>query len=572
MARKLLVSMLALAMLFGCATLCSAAEKPKPIVTFSFAGYDQLLSNIEAVGRLGGNPNLGKGLEMLMQMRTGGKGLAGLDTKRPWSAFVFAERDKPVTSYWFVPVTDLKELVETVKAVNPALNEQITLHDGVYEIKSGPQTSYVRQKGKWAVLTDQSDRLAGAPDDPLPLLGDLPQKYDVACRVSIETIPKEYREQALAQIQTLVEVFTARLPDESDAHYDRRVLALKQISQQAPTLVNETSSLLVGLGLASPGGATRLDVELTARDGSKLAEKFAAIKPGKTQFAGFSLPDAAVTANWVGTMTEADADRTKAIYATFRKAIDEDLESQKLPAANLKQAKHLVAELFDVLEKNIAARHNDGGLSVLLGPETFTVAVGGAVADTAKLDKLIDEIVAQVKKSNPKAAESIRLNVETYQGVRFHTFSTPVPSPEMQPVLGKRLDVVLGVGEGRLYAAAGRKPLETLKRIIDQSAAAAGKEIPPMKATIAVAPVARFLAQLSDDEERKMRFDIIAGILEQADDKGHVIATLEPVSRGVRLRVQLEEGLLKIIVSMAPPMGAPPQGAAPGHGARPLPK
>ena len=57
----------------------------KPVVTVSFSGYDKLMGNIGAIGRLGGNPDLGKGLEMVVQMVTQGSGLAGLDTKRPWA-------------------------------------------------------------------------------------------------------------------------------------------------------------------------------------------------------------------------------------------------------------------------------------------------------------------------------------------------------------------------------------------------------------------------------------------------------------------------------------------------------
>ena len=54
------------------------------------------------------------------------------------------------TRYGFLPVTDLKQLVEVAK-LNPQLDEKITLNDGVYEIasrRSRRSTSSRRASGR----------------------------------------------------------------------------------------------------------------------------------------------------------------------------------------------------------------------------------------------------------------------------------------------------------------------------------------------------------------------------------------------------------------------------------------
>jgi len=82
--RKTLLSILAVAILLGAASFGFAQGEMKPIATVSFAGYDRLKADIGVIGRLVGNPKLADMLEMMLKGKTQGKGLTGLDTKRPW--------------------------------------------------------------------------------------------------------------------------------------------------------------------------------------------------------------------------------------------------------------------------------------------------------------------------------------------------------------------------------------------------------------------------------------------------------------------------------------------------------
>ena len=124
--RKTLLSVLAAAVLLGAANFGLAQSQMKPLVIVSFAGYDKLKADIGVIGRLGGNPNFADGLEMMLKMMTQGKGLTGLDTKRPWGIvcsaggrdweqrYSIVDQIGPI--YGFVPVTDLKQLMEAAKS------------------------------------------------------------------------------------------------------------------------------------------------------------------------------------------------------------------------------------------------------------------------------------------------------------------------------------------------------------------------------------------------------------------------------------------------------------------------
>ena len=177
----------------------------KPVVTGSLAGYDKLLGDIGTIGRLGGNPDLGKGLELMLQMLTHGKGLAGLDKSRPLASVLLTDGQQFIP-YVFIPVTDLKQLVEVAKT-NPQLAENITLDDGVYEIGAGSQTIYLQQTGNWAVMTDQERGLG-----PRPRRSAQTARRPAAeiCfgvpRVGQERPRPSIREQILAQLQAVTQV------------------------------------------------------------------------------------------------------------------------------------------------------------------------------------------------------------------------------------------------------------------------------------------------------------------------------------------------------------------------------
>ena len=557
----MLLSILAVVVLLGFANLSVAQSEMKPVVTVSFSGYDELMTNIDVFGRLGGNPDTSKGLEFMLQMMTQGKGLSGLDKKQPWGAVYLADDQGKSAIYGFLPVTDLKQLVEIGQALQLA---EIELDNGVYEIQTPAMTLYARQKGNWAIICREKETLDQAPVDPLKLLGDMPKNYDLAIRISVKNAPKEYREQFLAQLRAGVEVGLTQMPDETEEQYELRVGMAEQSFQQLATLVNELEEVMLGWNVDPSTSSTYIDLELTAQSGTKLIDQFAMMKPGKSKFAGFNMPQAALTANWVGTMTDADVTRAKSNLASFRKSMIANLEDQGLSEDETKLATKLLDDIHDFVVKTIETKKSDGGLALLLDTEAATLVAGGAVAEGGKLEKVIEQLVADMKATDPDVANMIELNADTHQGIRFHTFTLPTPEPEMEPFVGEELEVVLGISDERVYLAAGRDAMKTLKSVIDQSKAAEGKEVPPMQISISVGAFAKFLAAAAVDEPQTQAMAaMLSAALADAGEKDHILLTAKPIDRGVRMRLELEEGLLKALSTMgqkmAPMGGMPPQ-------------
>ena len=109
--------------------------------------------------------------------------------------------------------------------------------------------------------------------------------------------------------------------------------------------------------------------------------------------------------------------------------------------------------------------------------------------------------------------------------------------------------MVVGIGDGRLYTAIGRHPLDLLKQAIRGSQGRTAGSKPPVYFCLKPAPVARLLTDLGDPKDRA-RWAFAAESLERAGARDRVRLTGVPVQRGMHLRLEVEEGVLRAAAGM----------------------
>ena len=344
---KPLRNMTAMALLLAMGTLVSAhraaAADPKPALTIAFAGYDQLIDDLKALDELSGHTKLAAKAEASIESQTHGKGLAGLDKSRPWGVLVsLGENDQPVVQ-GYLPVTDLKQLLASIPVPGgevPAANA-----NGVYEFPMGDKTVYVKQKGKWAVFSDNEETLDSAPADPTPALADLTKKYLLSVRGSVQNVPAASRENALKSLRGIVE-FTLAMQQQAGSEEQRAMMAanVKQIFAKLEKLSKELDTLVIGVGLDPSSKSLFLDFEVRGVEGTDLAKKFDALKDAKTDFAGFALPGAAMTMLSAGTSDDEDVADAKAMLANYKTTSNKLLDSNEQLGDKRELAKQLLGD------------------------------------------------------------------------------------------------------------------------------------------------------------------------------------------------------------------------------------
>ena len=193
----------------------------------SFAGYDALRTNLDAIGKLVGNPGLAAIAEAPLILMTQGKGLTGLDKTKPCGVVVPCDGTETSleqlghATYGFLPVTDMKQFMTVIGDLT---HQQFTPDaDGVYEVKGNLGTpAYVAAKGGWAFISESREVLKKVPADPAVLLGDLPKQYTLAIRGSVKNLPAGIRKMAMAQLEAGFQVFSALQQRAGDDDASRR--------------------------------------------------------------------------------------------------------------------------------------------------------------------------------------------------------------------------------------------------------------------------------------------------------------------------------------------------------------
>jgi hypothetical protein len=560
--RKTVASLLIVGLLLGLSTPL-LAQQAKPLVTATFAGYDKLVSNVEYIGKIAQQPDLAKGLEETIAKMTGsdGKGIPGLDGAKPWCVVVQTKGEEfPV--YAFVPVTDFKKLMETL----PKLNIEVKQDGDVYEIAAGAQTMFVAGKGNWAVLATSAEALKDAPADPLALVGDMYKRYDLAVHVAMQNVPQQFRKMIVDQLEMGIALGTERMPGETDEMHAIRQNMARQSLKQITSLFEEVESLQLGLAIDQQSKSAYLDLDVKAVPGTETAKDMELLKDARTDFAGFELPGAAVTLNVSSKLSDSDVAELKKILDATRAQTMKELESQSLGPEELKIAKQLVGDLFDVVTKTVEAKKADVGMSLMLDPKAITVVAGMAVADAPKLEGVVKKLVEMAGKEEPEVAKHIKLDAETYNGVRMHVASIPLDEEEPKKFFGDNVDMVLGVTDGALYLGMGRDAMKTLKSAIDKSKSQAGKQTAPLKLAVALGPIFKLAAEQAQGPDKQMAI-MMAMMLDQAKGKDRISITASVIPDGQRLRIELDEGVLKAIPMMimlgaareAPPLGVVPE-------------
>jgi hypothetical protein len=519
-----------------------AAAEEKPLAVVSFAGYDQLLKHVEVVGGLAGRPEIGKMLDGLVALGTGGKGIVGLDKSKPWVVGLFPPVDNDYPVLGFIPVTDLKQFVSALPLPGgdgpPTPDEE-----GVYEIKVKDKTVYAKQDGKsWARVADSRHALK-VEANVEAMLGKLNRKNLINARFSVQNVPKESRDQALTQLKFVVDLMMQGRADVTE----EQTAAVKQFFSKLETLSNELDGLTLGLGADAGTSSIHLDLELTALPGTETARQLAGATDAKTNLAGFLLPGAAMTGIFAGTSSDEEVAQAKKALGDFRAKAIKAIESKdELEKEKQALAKRLLGDVLDVLNKSLDTKKKDAGMALVLdGGPTFVA--GMALADGEKLEKVITEVLAD----QPNLVTALDIKEETYGGITFHVATVPIPDEKAQSILGEHAMVVAGFGKNVAYVGAGKDPIKVLKRVIDGSKKSPDKSIPAMQVSFAAAPIARFIAKVAPKADAKQKAAKVAEVLAKSPGKDHVTLTSMGIPNGVGLRLNLEEGIFKAIAAGA---------------------
>ncbi|NMC20834.1 MAG: hypothetical protein GYA33_10490 [Thermogutta sp.] len=514
----------------------------------AIGGVDRLLEDAEYVGKLADNPQLGEMLKAMIAAQTGGgEGIPGLDAKRP--AGILVQTDgMDFYVYGMVPVTNLDDLLKLLSQAGVTAEKQ----GDVYTVQGPQQTLFAVEKNGWVVLGMNKESLAGVQADPA-VLQELAGSYDLAAKVHIQRIPPMFRQLAVALIQQGMQPGMQQAPEQTLEEFELQKRMISQSLAQIQDDLNELDAITVGASLDGSAGSLTLDVQMTVLPDTKMARQLQANTDLTTALAGFVRPNdtlvvqatARYTAESVQSLQQQLEDYKQLIAANLKKEGDLGAKEQKLVT-------DIMDQLFSQLTATMEKQGADIALSGVLNGETLSIVGGLVLDDPSSLEGYFKELFNEAKKEDPEVGDLVKLDAETYAGVRFHVLQAPnaeiaQDAPEFAEFLkGEDLQVVIGVGEHAIYFAAGSDAVGDLKAALDGS-----KERKPVESTshlsVSLKPLMEFIQAVSSDEAGKAQ---IQALVESMGEGGDVIrAEGKLIPNGTQTRIEIGEGVMKLIAA-----------------------
>ncbi|MEQ8849134.1 hypothetical protein [Botrimarina sp.] len=540
------------------------AAELETVAVAALSGHQTVLSDIDFLGGLAGNP----GLSGIVTFFSGGA-LEVLDGSRPIGVVVQTDGAQ-FTPIVCLPVADIDRLLQVGENFNL---EPIDAGNGVYELEANDQVLFFKNVGQWTFAAQSVDALDLAPADPAATLQSLVDSYDLGVTLRAANVPEIYREIALEQLREGMEQGLEQEADESDEDFaKRRELAQAQV-EQIEDLIKGLDTLTVGWNIDAENRQTFLEVVAIAAPKTDMALAMTAYRPSSTGVSGFHRPESAASLLTHGDtpdeLLEKQQEQIEAAIATFRKQADKAIsESEEGPLADpdMREALRSAAnDLIDVYAQ--MARDGDAELagSLDLSGEGWDLIAAAKVSDPEKVESAFKKVAEAASKD--ESFPGVEWGYAEHAGVKLHGMSAPVPeNGQARDTLGESVRLIMGVGNERVYFAAGPRGEEALKAAIDRSASMADQEVMPAEVIVSLKQVLTAAKKVAPPQQAGMIGMVLDGLEQTAEGKDHLRVTVEAAEsgRGARIRYLLEEGVLAAIGKAAAAAGNQMQGGAPG--------
>ena len=505
------------------AGLGQAAER-QVLAVAAVDSYADLKKQIGWFGRQIDNPGLAAMVESLLMLSTQGRGLTGLDVKRP-AGIVVTSDGTDLAAHGLVPVTDLDKLLASLQGIiGPATTDgdvrRVTLPSGI-------KLSIAARDG-WAVIAPS----ALEATDAAPLLAALATTYTVG----IEAFPSRMSDAVRKQLEAALDQAAAASAAQGQPMDPGALKA-------ALGGLRQTEALSLGFGIDDTAGEVFLENRAVSLPGSVSAAAFEAAGRG-TLTAGTPPLTAGERPALRGYIAQAIPDEAR---AQFLEALD-----QTLPREADDPLTRTVSRLvYDLLSATLAA----GGIDAALAVDTSQAA----------RDKPLPEVTASVRVKDGAALEkqvkqAFSAGGATLAGVKprfdvgkagpatLHTISVDVADEALASRIGKSLDLTLAVAPNYAVVLAGGNAAARAEAALAASGRPIADATPIAALEANAASVFDYVGTLGREGQAAK-----AGATAREAGGGAVALRVTPITRGLATRLSIDSGALKAGAAMAAP-------------------
>jgi len=505
--------------------------------------YADLKKQFGWLGGQVGQPGLAGMLESLLLVTTQGRGVAGLDVKRPLGVVVTTDGDA-VAVHGFVPVKSLEKLLDSLQAVTGPTQQSgdarsLTLPSGI--------AINVLERDGWAIISQQG--ADGQAIDPAPFFAPLAENYSIGIQLFPHRLPDGLRQQ----LRMLIEMQVATA-SERGQQIDPQML-----SAAIDGLTN-TESLALGIAVDADKDRLFIENRTVALPGTPLALAMTGADKGQLTV---PLPLAAeggqpATSAHMVSAHMISAHLVQLVPEASRREFLNLLEFALPATSNDPLTKTASLLLREVASSVLATGGIDAAISVD-PPEQDAgkngravppvVTAGVRVRDGAELAASVKQAI--VPQENGKRLLPAGVEVKFDSGkvgkANLHTITVDLRGTEAAETYGPSLDLTLAIAPEYAFLMAGGDPQQRLASMLGPD----GKSDPQAQpiASVDVA-IGRVLAYAASQGGGLAEADATAGGDAPGNkESGNVKLLLRPIDRGIAIRLSADGAAMRQVVT-----------------------
>jgi len=505
--------------------------------------YADVRKQLGWLGMQVGQPGLAGGLETVLLMATQGRGLAGLDVKRPLGIVVSTDGGD-VAVQGFLPVKNVDDLLESLKSVTGPVERQGDTRSIV--LPSGLPLD-IAQRDDWAIVAPRGMDVRGI--DPVPLFTPLAENYSIG----IEIFPHRLPEPLRLQLRMLLEQLAANAAAQGQQMDPKAVAA-------AIDGMPATESLAIGLSIDADKGRIFLENRFVAMPGSPAALAMQSADGGRLTVA----------------MPRPADGRRPAVSAHLVQSVPDGARREVMSALDLA----LPPDADDPLTKTIAVLLREmvssvlstGGIDAAAAVDTPTekprdgkglpdVTLGVRVKDGAALEQQLKRTLAAGAAGPRLLPDGVKVTFDAGKvgAATLHTVAIDLRGSDAADSLGDTVDLTLAVAPEHAFLLAGGDPRQRLESLLgpDGRVDAAAKPIVGVDVD-----VKRLLAYAGGRDVATPEPAAATAPAEGDTPAGQVRLFIRPLERGVATRLTADGAALRSLAAgPGVPLGVPlPQG------------
>ena len=451
--------------------LTLVAEGTRPLLTITFASADRIVDEAKYIFDAAGKPEAFKVFETFLKETL--NDLEGFDRSKPFGVMAYLPVAFPPAPEFlaFVPVESVEAATKLIEKAPVVIRKDD--EEGRYEVIGPNRTFPVLMKDGYAFMPLGNDPPEEALDrelpDPAQLLAGQAQQFDISVRLDVESIPVATRTLLMGLISSGISTTLQQRDGEPEGAYKIRRTEGERGLEALRMLITECQKITIGLKVEPEERAVNFDVLIDALDGSKFMKEIFQSTEKPSYFIPLLDDDAAVSLS----MSSMIAERDKLAYIEMMEGVKMEvtrlIEENKLGATPDENSP--IGQALTAVQKTLEEGHADvfaqfyrdsaGKLAIVWASRVVEGdAIAAGLLDAATRLREVDDI---------KKAGDLQIGAAEHLGVTFHRLTFAAQAPEAVAVFGDNVGITLGIGSTAVWGViGGQESLATLTSVMDK--------------------------------------------------------------------------------------------------------